>query len=135
MGKLLIIKTGSALPEMQARWGDFEDWTLARLGVGEARVVDVTRNEPLPDAAGFGGVVESAGAGAGGVAVGETDCVVGATVSSLMCGVFSVLLCVFICGVFCVLLLCFVCGGVRERLSVICGFGGLAITVPHLHPS
>ena len=85
--------------------------------------------------AGFGGVVESAGAGAGGVAVGETDCVVGATVSSLMCGVFSVLLCVFICGVFCVLLLCFVDGGVRERLSVICGFGGLAIKTPHLHPS
>ena len=57
MGKILIVKTGSTLPELQARRGDFEDWTLARLGVDAARVVDVTRGERLPDATGFGGVV------------------------------------------------------------------------------
>ena len=37
MGKILIIKTGSTLPEMKARRGDFEDWTLARLGVAVAQ--------------------------------------------------------------------------------------------------
>ena len=57
MGKILIVKTGSTLPELQARRGDFEDWTLARLGVDAARVVDVTRGERLPDATGFGGAV------------------------------------------------------------------------------
>jgi GMP synthase (glutamine-hydrolysing) len=61
MGKLLIIKTGSTLPEMKARRGDFEDWTLARLGASASsaasQVVDVTRGEPLPEYAAVSGVV------------------------------------------------------------------------------
>ena len=59
MGKILIIKTGSTLAEMRVRRGDFEDWTLARLGVAPdaARVVDVMQGEPLPDWADFGAVV------------------------------------------------------------------------------
>jgi GMP synthase (glutamine-hydrolysing) len=48
---LLILKTGSTLPALAARRGDFEDWILAGLGVGErnARVIDVSQGEPLPD--------------------------------------------------------------------------------------
>jgi hypothetical protein len=46
-----------------------------------------------------GRIVEMIGAGVGGVAVGGTGCGVGAAVSSLMCGVVSMVLCVFICGV------------------------------------
>jgi GMP synthase (glutamine-hydrolysing) len=57
MGKILIIKTGSTLPEMKARRGDFEDWTLARLGVTDGQVVDVTQGAPLPDYAAAAGVV------------------------------------------------------------------------------
>jgi GMP synthase (glutamine-hydrolysing) len=57
MGMMLVIKTGSTLPEMKAARGDFEDWTLARLGVTGGQVVDVTRGEPLPDYATVGGVV------------------------------------------------------------------------------
>jgi GMP synthase (glutamine-hydrolysing) len=57
MGKILIIKTGSTLPEMKARRGDFEDWTLARLGVTDGQVVDVTQGAPLPGYAAVSGVV------------------------------------------------------------------------------
>ncbi len=59
MGKILIIKTGSTLAELKARRGDFEDWTLARLGVAQdgARIVDVMEGDRLPDWAGVDGVV------------------------------------------------------------------------------
>ncbi len=59
MQPILIIKTGSTLPELKAQRGDFEDWTRAGLGVNGARtrVVDVTRGEPLPEYDAVAGVV------------------------------------------------------------------------------
>ena len=59
MRKILIVKTGSTLPSLNARKGDFEHWTLSGMGVngGEAQVVDVTRGEPLPAFDALSGVV------------------------------------------------------------------------------
>jgi GMP synthase (glutamine-hydrolysing) len=56
---ILILKTGSTLPTLAARKGDFEDWILAGLGTGkqEALIVDVTRGERLPDPGRLAGVV------------------------------------------------------------------------------
>jgi GMP synthase (glutamine-hydrolysing) len=47
---VLVVKTGSTLPELRRRRGDYEDWILAAMGVPRerARVVDVCRGEPLP---------------------------------------------------------------------------------------
>jgi GMP synthase (glutamine-hydrolysing) len=58
---LLIVKTGTTLPDLVSRCGDFEDWIARGLGLpqGEIRVVSVFRGEPLPDPASFSGVVVS----------------------------------------------------------------------------
>jgi len=54
MHPLLIIKTGATFPDLATRRGDFEDWTLARLGLptAQATVVDVRAGAdlPVPDA-------------------------------------------------------------------------------------
>jgi len=49
-GKILIIKTGSTLPALKSRKGDFEDWIVAGMGVsaGRVTVVDVTAEGALP---------------------------------------------------------------------------------------
>lgn len=52
---VLIIKTGSALPQVRDQ-GDFEDWFARGLGT-KATVVDITRGEKLPDHANFAGTV------------------------------------------------------------------------------
>lgn len=59
MTSMLIIKTGSTLPEMKRRWGDFEDWTLAglELPASAVQVADVTAGAPLPDYAAVQAVV------------------------------------------------------------------------------
>jgi GMP synthase (glutamine-hydrolysing) len=51
MKRLLIIKTGSSLPGLVSRWGDFDDWIIAAMQIGMHRtmVVDVTRDDILPD--------------------------------------------------------------------------------------
>ena len=38
MPKLLVIKTGTTLPSLLAKQGDFEDWVIAGLGVPPDRV-------------------------------------------------------------------------------------------------
>jgi GMP synthase (glutamine-hydrolysing) len=47
----VILKTGSTLPELRARRGDFEDWIAAGLGLGrdEVLLVDVARGDALPE--------------------------------------------------------------------------------------
>ena len=50
MASVLIIKTGSTLPDLKRSQGDFEDWTLSGMGLaqGAAQVADVTAGDPLP---------------------------------------------------------------------------------------
>jgi GMP synthase (glutamine-hydrolysing) len=59
MKRLLIIKTGSSLPGLVARWGDFDDWIIAAMQISMHRVmvVDVTRDNVLPDYEDIFGVV------------------------------------------------------------------------------
>ncbi|MBN2392830.1 MAG: glutamine amidotransferase [Anaerolineae bacterium] len=58
---LLIIKTGSSIPSLVVRRGDFEDWIAQGLGLSRAAitVVDVTKAEKLPSPDGVRGVVIS----------------------------------------------------------------------------
>lgn len=58
--ELLILKTGSTLPALAARKGDFEDWIMAGLALPAAclRVIDVRREDiPLPPYETLGGVI------------------------------------------------------------------------------
>ena len=59
MPELLIIKTGSTLPSLVARKGDFEDWVLRGMGMdrGEADILDVTAGAPLPSREGLAGII------------------------------------------------------------------------------
>jgi GMP synthase (glutamine-hydrolysing) len=56
---LLIVKTGSTMPELKDCCGDFEDWMLAELDwpLEEAMVVDVSLGEALPEYHGICGIV------------------------------------------------------------------------------
>jgi GMP synthase (glutamine-hydrolysing) len=56
---ILIIKTGSTLPGLKSRRGDFENWIMTgmRVNADEVTVVDVTAGEPLPPNGAFAGVV------------------------------------------------------------------------------
>jgi GMP synthase (glutamine-hydrolysing) len=59
MRKILIIKTGSTLPALKSRRGDFEQWIMAgmRVSPADVTVVDVTAGEPLPPNGDHAGVV------------------------------------------------------------------------------
>lgn len=59
MSKLLVIKTGTTMPELRSRSGDFEDWIIAGLGLGRDQtiVVDVTQGERLPEYHQIAGIV------------------------------------------------------------------------------
>jgi GMP synthase (glutamine-hydrolysing) len=59
MGKILIIKTGETFPDLRAKKGDFEDWTLRGLGIDRQHVtiVPVYAGVPLPGPAGHAGIV------------------------------------------------------------------------------
>jgi GMP synthase (glutamine-hydrolysing) len=56
---LLIVKTGSTVPAVAARRGDFEDWITAGLGAApeRIRVVAVAEGEALPEVAAAAGIV------------------------------------------------------------------------------
>ncbi|HVO37841.1 MAG TPA: glutamine amidotransferase [Spirochaetia bacterium] len=58
MGKIVIIKTGSTLPGLKTRRGDFEDWIRGgmRLSPRDTTVVDVAAGEDLPPARGCRGI-------------------------------------------------------------------------------
>jgi GMP synthase (glutamine-hydrolysing) len=51
MDRMLIVKTGTTLPEIAARRGDFEDWFAAglRLDAHQMDVAEVFRGAPLPE--------------------------------------------------------------------------------------
>ena len=51
MRRLQIVKTGSALPSLVARRGDYEDWIAAGVGPDSVEVTDVERGDVLPDPA------------------------------------------------------------------------------------
>jgi GMP synthase (glutamine-hydrolysing) len=59
MGKIWIIKLGGTWPDLAARAGDFEDWTAAGLGIGDARlaVARIRQGDALPDPRAPAGVV------------------------------------------------------------------------------
>lgn len=55
---ILIIKTGSTLPGLSARKGDFEDWISTRMGKQYTfQVIDVTTGTNLPESENFAGTV------------------------------------------------------------------------------
>ena len=50
MRPLLIVKTGTSLPELVSRLGDFEDWIGTRLDVPRERVTVLDpKQDPLPE--------------------------------------------------------------------------------------
>ena len=51
MRRVLVIKTGTTLPELRPRRGDYEDWIVERLGLPWERIelVVVYEGETLPD--------------------------------------------------------------------------------------
>jgi GMP synthase (glutamine-hydrolysing) len=55
----LIVKTGTTLPEVRARRGDYEKWIAEGMGLakGDVLVVEVAQGEPLPDPGSIAGVV------------------------------------------------------------------------------
>ncbi|MEJ5310312.1 MAG: glutamine amidotransferase [Anaerolineae bacterium] len=57
----LIIKTGSTMPDLVARRGDFEDWIVQGLGLPKTmvRIVNVTNGEELPPPSEASGIVIS----------------------------------------------------------------------------
>lgn len=56
---VLVLKTGETLPEVKARFGDFEAWIARGIGctLEEVHVVSVYRGEPLPEVSEVGGVI------------------------------------------------------------------------------
>jgi GMP synthase (glutamine-hydrolysing) len=57
--RVLVIKTGTTLPELRPRRGDYEDWIVERLGLPWERIelVVVYEGEALPDPHELAGVV------------------------------------------------------------------------------
>ena len=56
---ILIVKAGGTYPDMAARYGDFEDWFIARMdrSAGTIETVSPFSGEPLPPVASFGGII------------------------------------------------------------------------------
>lgn len=59
MKKLVIIKTGSTLPGIQARYGDFEQWMVAASGLTEdqAMTINVQAGQALPNLQEVSGII------------------------------------------------------------------------------
>jgi len=59
MSNILIIKTGSTFTTLAGEKGDFEDWILEMLewDRDEVDIVDVSRDEPLPDYEDIPGII------------------------------------------------------------------------------
>ena len=59
MKPILIVKTGGTYPDMAARYGDFEDWIIARmdLSAGAIETVSPFKGESLPPVASVGGII------------------------------------------------------------------------------
>jgi len=59
MKPILIVKAGGTYPDMAARYGDFEDWFIARMDPSAAPIQTVSpfSGESLPPAGSFGGII------------------------------------------------------------------------------
>jgi GMP synthase (glutamine-hydrolysing) len=59
MSYLLIIKTGSTMPDIHEQYGDFEDWMVEALEVDRdlVKTIDVTRGGELPDCRHLSGII------------------------------------------------------------------------------
>ena len=59
MKKNIIIKTGSAYPDVVQTYGDFEEWIIQSLGVERStiQIVNAHEHDRLPDAQECQGVV------------------------------------------------------------------------------
>jgi GMP synthase (glutamine-hydrolysing) len=59
MKPIIIVKTGGTYPDMAARYGDFEDWFVARMdrSTGTIETVSPFSGEPLLPPASFGGII------------------------------------------------------------------------------
>ena len=59
MSRVLVVKTGSTLPGIAARRGDFESWIARGMGLAasDIDVIDVTSGAPLPAPGALPGIV------------------------------------------------------------------------------
>ncbi len=59
MKPILIVKAGGTYPDMAARYGDFEDWFLARMDRSAAPIQTVSpfSGQRLPQTASYGGII------------------------------------------------------------------------------
>ena len=59
MKPIIIVKTGGTYPDMASRYGDFEDWFVARMdrSAGTVETVSPFSGEPLPPPASLGGII------------------------------------------------------------------------------
>ena len=54
---IALIKTGTTIPQIKARHGDFEAWFAEAMGVSDLLLIDVYKQQALPDAETLAGVV------------------------------------------------------------------------------
>jgi GMP synthase (glutamine-hydrolysing) len=56
---ILIVNTGGTYPDVAARYGDFEDWFIARMDRSAATIETVSPflGDPLPPVTSFGGII------------------------------------------------------------------------------
>jgi GMP synthase (glutamine-hydrolysing) len=59
MKPILIVKAGGTYSDITVRYGDFEDWFMARMdrSAGTIETVSPCSGEPLPPVASFGGII------------------------------------------------------------------------------
>lgn len=57
MKQIALIKTGSTIPGMKQKFGDFEDWFSAGLGVSSVNTVEVYEQQDLPEISDLSGIV------------------------------------------------------------------------------
>lgn len=57
MPRIVIVKTGSTMPHLAARRGDYEDWIAEGLEVADVSVCRVVDGDTLPDPQGLAGIV------------------------------------------------------------------------------
>ena len=57
--RTVVVKTGSTLPAIRARWGDFESWIARGMGLAadDVEVIDAAEGAPLPPPDALPGIV------------------------------------------------------------------------------
>jgi len=54
---IALIKTGTTIPQIKSRYGDFEDWFAEAMGVSDLLQIEVFKQHALPDAETLAGAV------------------------------------------------------------------------------